>query len=103
MLRVLMNVIDEALLIHIERPLHLFAEQFGKPDHRVERRPQLVAHISQKLALQPVSPLNLLIAQLEFPCVLFPQRLQSILYLPAIGDVTNDGGNAKALVGFHRG
>lgn len=54
MLRVLVDVIDEAQLLLVERSFELFFEQFGEADDGVQRRAQFMAHTAEELAFEPV-------------------------------------------------
>ncbi len=48
------DLLDLLLLRLRQRPIDALDEHVGEPEHRVERRPQLVAHGSEELRALPV-------------------------------------------------
>ena len=94
MARILLNVSDEPLLIGIQLALQFLCEQIRKADDDVKRRPKLVAHAGEKLALQPVRPLHftvpdfkLLICRAELVGELPVYRIDLLFGLLAARDV----------------
>ena len=55
------HVVDVLVLPLVERPEALLLQQLGEPDHRVERRAQLVRHVRQELRLVAADRLELLV------------------------------------------
>ena len=65
--------------------------ELGEADDAVERRPQLVGHVGQELALESAR-------LLQAAVLLLPQVFQP----PAVGDVPNRAGDQHALLGLQR-
>src|SRR5579862_10006428 len=65
--RVLLDMHNEPLLGGIERAFQFFRQQVRKSNDRVERRPKLMAHAGEKLALEPVRALDFAVADFKLP------------------------------------
>src|SRR5947209_2715931 len=52
------DIIEIILLLRIEGTRLFIKKELAETDHRVERRPQFMRHIGQKLALRPAGSLN---------------------------------------------
>ena len=91
---------DEDFLIVDERTLDFLAEQFGETDDGVERRAEFVVHAGEELALETVCALHFFGAQLEFPGKFLVEGTEALLCQFAFGDITDDGGDGKAIARF---
>src|SRR4051795_6546608 len=61
MLSIAQHRLDELALLSRDLTAAAFEQQVGESDDRVERGPELVRHVGQKLALELSGPLELLV------------------------------------------
>src|SRR5665213_1569022 len=102
MQRILPDVAEAALLLIVQEPLSFFGQQFGKPDNRMERRAQLVAHVGQELRLVPIGLLGFQNAQLQLPDVFSLGGAETVFHLAALGHIANDGSDTEFGARCHR-
>ncbi len=73
------RIVQILLLGFIQNPKLLIHDQLGEPDDMVQGRPQLMAHVGQKLALRPAGRLCRLLGLQQFGILLlqfFPVLIQ---------------------------
>ena len=86
MSRTFENMIKLTFLFLVELSGVLISQQLRKTDDRVQWGSQLVAHVGQEFAFQPVGPLNFAIAQFQHTPFFF-QLCCQFLYLFACHDL----------------
>ena len=63
--RIPFNMIDKTFLLRVQWSFQLFGKQLRKSDDRMQRRSQLMTHVRQELALQPVGSFDLRVPRLQ--------------------------------------
>ena len=89
------DVVHVFLLLVVERPEGFVEQHLGKTVDGIERRPEFVRHVGEEFGLGAGRPLELRRQALEFLMGL----AQTVLYLPALGDVLDHEEDDPRLAG----